>query len=458
MKKVSFLLVLSMLLVMVCIPQIANASDDVKVTYRTHVQSIGWQDWVSNGEMAGTQGSAKRMESFNLKLQNAPTDMGIRYKAHVQGIGWQDWVYDGGLAGTSGLSKRMEALGIELVNAPEGYHIEYRAHVQSIGWQDWVRDGETAGTEGLSKRIEAIEIRIIGKRDDTGLGNSEALLKTFANSWFHGEASGELSIIDNKYIRIRDTTDIKNGSFGVLAWDSKGGIAWNRIYEFDSDGKLETTLGFELEDDTYSINASSNLNYKIVKVGDEYYFDFSDIPYYTDNIAKYREVKDKTIGKFIRNLTDEEKTMINNLATEITKGINDEYDKVYAIANWVSDNIYYDYDSYLSNDYSDCPTDAIGVLEAKRTVCQGYSVLTNTLLDSIGIPSVLVRGSVPGEGHAWNEAYVNGRWIIFDTTWNSENEYRNGEYLYKGKGADNRDFDLSLEGMADERKRIESYH
>ena len=31
--------------------------------------------------------------------------------------------------------------------------------------------------------------------------------------------------------------------------------------------------------------------------------------------------------------------------------------------------------------------------------------------------------------HAWNQAYVDHRWINIDTTWNSGNKYENGELL-----------------------------
>lgn len=33
-----------------------------------------------------------------------------------------------------------------------------------------------------------------------------------------------------------------------------------------------------------------------------------------------------------------------------------------------------------------------------------------------------------GEGHAHTEAYVDSRWIVMDTTWDSNNEYRGGSY------------------------------
>ena len=38
------------------------------VTYRTHVQTFGWQDWVSDGQKSGTSGLAKRLEAIDIKL------------------------------------------------------------------------------------------------------------------------------------------------------------------------------------------------------------------------------------------------------------------------------------------------------------------------------------------------------------------------------------------------------
>ena len=70
-----------------------------------------------------------------------------------------DWVSDGEIAGTEGESKRVEAIRIKL-NEKIGRNIRYRVHVQDIGWMDWVQNGEIAGTVGESKRIEAIEIEI----------------------------------------------------------------------------------------------------------------------------------------------------------------------------------------------------------------------------------------------------------------------------------------------------------
>ena len=37
------------------------------------------------------------------------------YRAYVQGQGWQDWVKDGEEAGTTGKNLRMEAIEIKIV-------------------------------------------------------------------------------------------------------------------------------------------------------------------------------------------------------------------------------------------------------------------------------------------------------------------------------------------------------
>ena len=132
------------------------------VTYRSHVQNVGWQGYVKDGQMAGTSGKSYRVEALNINLINAPSNAKILYRTHVQNIGWQQWKSDGELTGTSGQSLRIEALQIKLENMDE-YTVEYQVHIQDIGWSGWYIDGETAGTVGKGKRIEALRIRIVSK-------------------------------------------------------------------------------------------------------------------------------------------------------------------------------------------------------------------------------------------------------------------------------------------------------
>lgn len=147
-----------------------NNPDEISVRYFGHVENIGWQNYVYDGAMSGTQGQGLRMEAVKINLENAPPGARIKYQAHVQNLGWQDWTYDGAMSGTAGKSLRIEAVRIVLENAP-GYSIAYQAHIQNIGWQDWVYDGELAGTTGKSLRMEALKIKVV-KSSDVPMGVS----------------------------------------------------------------------------------------------------------------------------------------------------------------------------------------------------------------------------------------------------------------------------------------------
>jgi len=117
---------------------------------------------MSNGAVSGTSGQSQRLEAILIKLEYMAG--GIEYRTHVQDIGWMDWVADGTLSGTSGQSKRLEAIEIRLTGvASEQYDIYYRVHAQDIGWLDWAINAQSAGTAGYSYRLEAIEIRLVPK-------------------------------------------------------------------------------------------------------------------------------------------------------------------------------------------------------------------------------------------------------------------------------------------------------
>ena len=136
----------------------------IGVEYYSHVQDIGWEETYlqRDGETSGVGNKGLKTEAIKIRLRYAPEGASIKYRAHVQDEGWQDWVYDGEQAGTTGQNKKIEAIKIELEGLAK-YTVEYRVYVQSKGWTDWYIDGETAGTTGKNLRLEAIQIRIVDK-------------------------------------------------------------------------------------------------------------------------------------------------------------------------------------------------------------------------------------------------------------------------------------------------------
>lgn len=139
----------------------------VKMQYQAHVQDIGWQTEVKNGEIAGTVGKNLKVEALNVKSEV------VKYRAYVQNVGWQDFKQNGEIAGTVGQNKRLEAVKIELTGQmKEYYNIYYRVHLSDIGWLDWATNGDPAGNDGYNKKIEAIQIQLV-KIGDTAPGSTD---------------------------------------------------------------------------------------------------------------------------------------------------------------------------------------------------------------------------------------------------------------------------------------------
>lgn len=154
-------------------------------------------------------------------------------------------------------------------------------------------------------------------------------------------------------------------------------------------------------------------------------------------------------------------TDISDMAYSITSSARSNYEKARLIHDWVAENIYYDYD-YFNGNKESTALSAKDVFVSKCSVCEGYANLTMVLMHSVRIPCIKVEGYALGVGtkdewstsiintsqtnHTWNEAYVDGRWIVIDTTWDSDNSFENGKFTKWEISSEY--FDVSDENMA----------
>ena len=147
--------------------QVTVTKSTVKVSYKTHVQTYGWQDYVENGKMSGTEGEAKRLEGIKIKLKKQDYSGNILYRTHIQTYGWEkEFKKNDEMSGTSGEAKRLEAIEIKLDGEMANhYDIYYRVHAQTFGWLGWAKNGEQSGTAGFAKRLEGIEIKLVEKNN-----------------------------------------------------------------------------------------------------------------------------------------------------------------------------------------------------------------------------------------------------------------------------------------------------
>lgn len=142
------------------------------------------------------------------------------------------------------------------------------------------------------------------------------------------------------------------------------------------------------------------------------------------------------------NLLKRKRTYLKSFAESITSVCISNYEKFLKIHDWISRTIYYDYDLLLV-DKSKWDVDPISVFNNRRSVCQGFTNLSITLLNCLGIPAIGLTcytledsdnlgwanpfNLSADSSHIMTGAWDN-RWILMDVTWDSNNKYHNARF------------------------------
>ncbi|MBR1829195.1 MAG: N-acetylmuramoyl-L-alanine amidase [Atopobiaceae bacterium] len=277
---------------------------DLGLKVSAHVQNIGWQASVGNGQTCGTTGRALRMEAIRLSLDDSGISGSIQYQAHVQDIGWQDWKVDGELAGTVGRSKQVEAVKIKLASdVASKYDIYYRAHVQGIGWMTWAKNGASSGTIGLGLRVEALQVQLVAKGGaapsnagrayrgaavDASVPKPAGLTVKRVRDLEHGYKSP----LYQRCIVLHDTTEIRDFDYWQGLWRSRGGVSVQ--FMIKQDGSIRqyidmNQIGYHAGSPTYAAldskygvvkycNNGSAMNQCSIGIEIEHVIDGSDYP------------------------------------------------------------------------------------------------------------------------------------------------------------------------------------
>ncbi|HEY0031516.1 MAG TPA: transglutaminase domain-containing protein, partial [Bacteroidia bacterium] len=117
------------------------------------------------------------------------------------------------------------------------------------------------------------------------------------------------------------------------------------------------------------------------------------------------------------------------LVSRLTEGRESDKDKFDAIFTWVSQNIHYDYATYLAPRGATMPQ-LKRILQSKSGICIDYAFLMDTLCRVAGIQNVSVFGYVKDElfdvedslyidNHAWNAVKLDNFWYVYDVTWSA---------------------------------------
>ena len=192
-------------------------------------------------------------------------------------------------------------------------------------------------------------------------------------------------------------------------------------------------------------------------------------PVHDNNIEMYEQNKSINAALESTLSIQSEYANMKSIAEQVSSGYLTDYDRAAAIHDWVCSYLYYDNDALNSGET--VPYAAASVVNSRRAVCLGYATLYATLCRSVGIPCNVVSGYALGVGsgdtrwtdenmntgeqnHAWNEVYVDGRWVIVDPTWDSQNKYENGEFV-DGENVSHLYFDANLDFFSANHKILE---
>lgn len=105
---------------------------------------------------------------------------------------------------------------------------------------------------------------------------------------------------------------------------------------------------------------------------------------------------------------------LGRLAWDLFGKIQHPYEKVVAVADWIHQNVEYVRGSTNSE------TSAFDTVTQRTGVCRDYAHLGIALCRALSVPARYFTGYAyqlqPPDFHACFEAYVGGRWLVFDAT------------------------------------------
>ncbi len=163
-------------------------------------------------------------------------------------------------------------------------------------------------------------------------------------------------------------------------------------------------------------------------------------------------------------LSQEEYTAIRKLSDEICKGLTTDYEKVRAMHDWIARHVYYnfDYKDLGGGEQEGFNVDTSALIILHRfTQCWGMSILLTDMCRIQGIPATKVVGpirhnamtdqfDVDTNNHAWNVVFVNGKWMVVDSTWDNKNELRDG--IFKSLAPVSEYFNMELDVLSNDHR------
>ena len=115
------------------------------VEYRAYCAKKGWTPWATTADTttyAGTKGESRRVELIQLRAKGQiATLYDMYFRAYSEKLGWLNWAKDGEKAGTQGYAYKLEAFQVNFVRKGETFKLASQ-NKKAKSFYDKTRDGE----------------------------------------------------------------------------------------------------------------------------------------------------------------------------------------------------------------------------------------------------------------------------------------------------------------------------
>jgi len=145
------------------------------------------------------------------------------------------------------------------------------------------------------------------------------------------------------------------------------------------------------------------------------------------------------IDRHATNAPSSVETSVKSLADYLVAPAKNDREKARAIFRWIAENIDYDVAGYFSGSFGSMNSEDL--LKSRKSVCEGYSDLFQSLAAEAGLTAVRISGYGKGysyrpgdkfsgpSNHAWNAVRINGSWYLIDCTWGAGFVDDNGKFV-----------------------------
>jgi transglutaminase-like putative cysteine protease len=200
-------------------------------------------------------------------------------------------------------------------------------------------------------------------------------------------------------------------------------------YSSNSGKKAKVLVQYKDAKYQYNIKSSESETYFPLQLGNGTYSVgvFEQIegtsynPVASDSVNLALDDSSKVFLASIQLINWTEKMNTVTLAKELTKNKDTDDEKIEVCYQYMVQQFKYDFAKLKNLQYDYIPV-IDDVVKKKLGICYDYSAVLASMLRSLDIKCKLIMGYTPNvkEYHAWNQIYIGNKWVVVDTTYDSQ--------------------------------------